>query len=418
MSALKISKTKDYFIKDNKPYFYFADTVWSAFYLISPKEWEEYLDYRRSQGFNALQISILPLGDTEKPSLHPFKVTEKGYDFFTINEDFFDRACLFLETAVSKGFQPNLVLIWVNYIRNSHVQKRDQSQYMPEEAIEPYVRYVVKRFSRFNPMYMISGDTFLESPDVTRPYLLALDTLKSLDPGALTTLHLAITHDVPQEFIQNKNLDYYMAQSSHILDQQYNTYELPTGFYRKEVKRPIVNGEPCYESHCNAGKYGRFDAFYMRRAFWQSVLSGAKAGFTYGAHGIWNWYEDGRYFHPWGGRPLDWRSAMRLPGSWDVAYCKWLFEMYELFDIEPAQDKLLFESPEVRMAASPGNDKILIYYPYNEEIRVSLDLGEYDCRLIHLASKVVSKPRLVCSKDETVIKMHGFNEDVLFVATR
>ena len=36
----------------------------------------------------------------------------------------------------------------------------------------------------------------------------------------------------------------------------------------------------------------------MRRAAWQSVLSGADAGITYGANGIWNWYKKGMPVNP------------------------------------------------------------------------------------------------------------------------
>ena len=57
---ITISENKRYFKKNNKNFFYFADTCWSAFTNIDLDSWEYYLQYRRRQGFNVLQINILP----------------------------------------------------------------------------------------------------------------------------------------------------------------------------------------------------------------------------------------------------------------------------------------------------------------------------------------------------------------------
>lgn len=47
--------------EEDRPFFYLADTVWMAFANLTVDEWERYLAHRRLQGFNALQISILPV---------------------------------------------------------------------------------------------------------------------------------------------------------------------------------------------------------------------------------------------------------------------------------------------------------------------------------------------------------------------
>ena len=38
-------------MKNGKPFFYLADTCWSAFTNIKDNDWDYYLDYRKSQGF-------------------------------------------------------------------------------------------------------------------------------------------------------------------------------------------------------------------------------------------------------------------------------------------------------------------------------------------------------------------------------
>ena len=77
------------FIKDGKPFFYLADTCWSAFTNIRENDWHYYLQYRKRQGYNVLQINILPQWDASGTDLNyvPYALKEDGgYDFTKINE--------------------------------------------------------------------------------------------------------------------------------------------------------------------------------------------------------------------------------------------------------------------------------------------------------------------------------------------
>ena len=68
-------------MKNGKPFFYLADTCWSAFTNIKDNDWDYYLDYRKSQGFNTLQINILPQWDASATDLcyEPFEVIDGKY---------------------------------------------------------------------------------------------------------------------------------------------------------------------------------------------------------------------------------------------------------------------------------------------------------------------------------------------------
>ena len=46
----------------------------------------------------------------------------------------------------------------------------------------------------------------------------------------------------------------------------------------------------------SSNMYGRFHQFEIRRAAWQSILTGAFAGITYGAAGIYSWHTYGKDF--------------------------------------------------------------------------------------------------------------------------
>lgn len=427
MNGLRISDTRDYFIQDGKPFFFLADTVWMAFSNPSLEEWEEYLDYRRMQGFNAVQICVPTLicGGAPDTGLYSFELDASGkLDLSRINTVYFERAAKMLEMAVEKGFVPVLVVLWSDYVKGTWSNQRWPDNTMPLEAVKPYAEYIVRLFAPYRPVYIACGDTDLRSGEARQYYKIILDTIKTITPDALTTIHLggpgyATQLDVPDEIMYSEQYDFYMFQSGHVSKEQQFTHILPKGFYDKPVKRPIVNGEPCYEGHSFLDTFGRYNEFYVRRAVWHCILSGGKAGITYGAHGIWGWHRKTKVFEDEniGGKPLAWRDALQFKGAWDAGFAKHIVETYSLFDIEP-KEAILNNTPEIRMAVSKDSDRIVIYAPHNTDIEVNMDLSRYDWTLINLSDRIYTKPVVQCGAEKSVIKIHPFNSDVLLIGRK
>jgi hypothetical protein len=421
MQKFKISQTKDYFIHGSRKVFCLADTVWSAFKKISIEEWEAYLEYRKTQNFNVLQINILNQYDAGEKGkrLSAFNYLSDGtIDYFSFNKNYFEKAEKMLEMAVEKGFIPALVVLWGNYVEGTWQSKLDPAFIMPFGAVKTYAEYVAKTFSKYNPLYLISGDTDLCSDEAIKYYKTALDTIKAISPEALTTLHIqGCKSDLPDLFVESKNLDFYMYQSSHSIEGQHLAHQLAGDFYNKPVKRPIINGEPCYEGHGYGFKYGRFNAFDVRKAMWQSILAGAKAGITYGAHGVWSWHTAGSKFEgeEYSSTPYDWRTALHFEGAWDAAYLKWLFELYDMFDIEPQNELLMNKTEEIRISTSIDQKKIFIYVPYTIEVKLKFNLNNFEMVMIDLSNKMVLKPKLELNENISIIKMHDLNSDVLII---
>jgi hypothetical protein len=423
MSKLTISQTRDFFEKDGKPFFYLADTLWTAFSNYSLEEWEEYLEYRQGQGFNAFQANLLTQWDGGKPDtgLYPFKRDSSGkFDYGRLNEAYFERARAMVETASKKGFTPVLVVLWCNYVKDTWASNNNPLNIMPLEVVKSFTEYAAKLFSPYHPIYLASGDTNFGSEQASLVYLAAMETIKSISPGALVSLHLGGgLSEVPEVLINSENYDFYMYQSSHNLESQDLAYKLARDFIGKPVKRPVVNGEPCYEGHAFGGKYGRYNEFHVRKAIWQSLLSGAKAGVTYGAHGVWGCYREGKEFanEGYGGKPLPWRTGLRLKGAWEASFAKWVFETFHLFDLEP-REAVLNDTPEIRMSVSRDSNKVVLYVPYNADVRVDMDLGGYDWTVVNLSDKWFAKAVVQVEHRGSVIRMHDFNSDALILGTR
>lgn len=424
MIRLAVSNTGNFLTMNHKPFFYLADTVWSVFSNASLDEWEEYLAYRRMQGFNILQINVLYQWDAveEGRSIYPFPRKENGsFDFGKPVADYFDRAQTMLDMAVSCGFTPALVLLWCNFVPGTWASRRAPEQVMPRETVRPYVEYALERFSRFDPIYIISGDTDLDTEEASDYYRIVLDTIEEMSPRSLVTMHLAGSRFPTERFIQHKKLDFYMFQSGHGFAEEEIPYArnpalMSEKFVRLAVKKPVINGEPCYEG-INSYEGERFSAAQVRKAIWKSLLSGASAGTAYGAHGVWSWHRKADMGKAQGLDPFDWRIALRFDGAWDAVYAKWVFETYNLFGVEPV-DREKTGNDRVCVSSSRNGDRMAVYIPYSMDVELPVDLTGYHCTMLHLEKRNAISPEVETSNGRSCIRMSPFNSDALFIAWR
>lgn len=420
MRHLQTAASQDRFLRDGKPFFYLGDTVWMAFCKLSLPEWADYLHYRRQQGFTALQIALFPiLHDTSDVSNDrmPFHADAKGhFDFARINEEYFDHAEEMLEMAVQAGFVPNLHILWANYIPDTWASRGMPESAIPKEYLEPVYRYVVRRLKKFEPIYTITGDVRFSDPLVEEYAGIVLNIVGEEDPGAITSLHLAPDEVIPEGLVQNPNLKFYSYQSGHDYTPHDRPAKLAKEFLAYSVKRPILNTEPCYEGHKHNFREGRHTALDIRVALWNSLLSGAKAGIGYGAHGVWSFHKRGQAFNNPGfsGIPYDWSVALRFSGAWDAGFIRTLFELYDLWEIEPCE---LVESTLPDMAASclPDQSKLVVYLPYSSPLTISADLRGYKATMIVLDQKNFVRPDVVYEDGKTKLPPHDFNSDVLYL---
>ncbi|WP_303974965.1 DUF4038 domain-containing protein [Streptococcus merionis] len=422
---LQISDTKRTFTRNGFPFFYLADTCWSAFTNISEDDWIYYLDYRKAQGFNVIQVNMLWQWDASGSLVDslPFEKRLDGtFDYDKPNESYFDRAYRMIAEADKRGFTIALVLFWVNYLPDTWASKFiNQTGIFPKDKVEGYVSDIVHRYDEFNPIYVISGDTDFPSEEVIDYYELALNKVKSLVPHALTTLHIrGRESSLPVRLRENPNLDFYMYQSGHNSFYPEMPYYLAEEFYRMEPIRPLLNSEPCYEMMGYSGSsYGRWSREDVRRAAWQSVLSGAHAGLTYGAAGIYSWHIDQTGFNRNLGEgfdyPYDWRDALKFRGAWDYGFVREIFERYEMYDLFPSQNKLIHKSNDIRVAEN--SRFIFVYVPHNTRISLRGNLSQCSACYIDLDQhfQMLISCHYQQKHDQTVYEMHKFVRDALLI---
>ncbi|MDR0472230.1 MAG: DUF4038 domain-containing protein [Treponema sp.] len=421
---ITIAPSKDHFIRNGKKTFILADTVWTGLSNASETEWDAYLDYRRMQNYNALQLSVLQQWDGGAPDsgLYPFALKENGFfDYNRLNAEYFSRALKLLTKAVETGFIPMLIILHASYTAGTWAVKDRPEAVMPLDVVKSYSEYAANMFKHLNPIYIVAGDTNFNDEKTNLYFRTALESVKKADPSGLTCFHLTAGADLPDEFVKSPLLDFYILQPGHRGDKTCMAYGLIQEYYQKTEKRPIVNGEFFYEGHSYTQElYGRYNAFDQRRAMWQSVLAGAKAGIGYGAQGLWGWYRQGKEFgnEGYGGKAFPWHVALNFKGAWEGSFLKYIFDQYDLFDIEPAEIILNtheLQRKEIRAAKSADNRKIVIYMPFAEEITVAGDLSVYDFTAVDMSEKHFAKPHISCSPEKSVIRMPDFNSDGLYI---
>lgn len=421
MSRLTVNSDQSTFLLDGKPFFYLADTVWSAFTNITEEEWLYYLKRRKEQGFNVLQINTLPQWDRcmSDTGLYPF-ATEDGqkFDFSRWNEAYYTNAARMCDMAVKEGFQLALIVLWVNYVPNTWGSRITDRNVMPADFVREYTEKIVQVFDRFDPVYVVSGDTDFDDPQAAGYYRDALEILCEKSPHTLKTMHIKRGYDIiPEEFLDK--LDFYMFQSGHNRDGQDMAYILPENFLRKYPKKPLINAEPCYEQMgYSRNYYGRFGQQDIRKAAWSSILSGACAGVTYGAHGVWNWQKLGKPANPVLGEgfdaPFPWNEAIQFPGAWDYGFIRQFMRENRIGELIPANGLLKNDTDQIRMAHTPDG-RYLIYLPYSTKVVLGKRLEGYAVRGIDLETGRRAFVESEGKDDEMVIEMHPFYKDALLI---
>lgn len=413
-------KNNRYFEKDGKPFFYLADTMWSTFTNISMTDWKYYLKKRKELGYNVLQINTMPQWDRsvseDTYNSYPFATEDNYFDLKEKDEGYFKNAEAMLKVAVEMGFTPALVVLWCNYIEGTWAANFNKTPRFKKEDIEEYSQIVFNHFDKFNPIYIVSGDTDFEDENSHDFYELSLNKLGELSPSSLKVLHIrGRDNHIPDKLRNNSNLSFYYFQSGHNSSHMDMPYKLAEDFYVMEPKKPSLNSEPCYEfMGYSRGLYGRFTREDVRRAGWQSVFAGATSGLTYGAHGVWSWHEHDAVFGAELGEsfiaPMCWRDALELKGASDYGYLKEFVISHNLFEATPSK-YLANDISEIRELETDKH--LYLYVPISYRLRLNqtfksakyFDLvtkTEYQMKLDFLDNQTII-PQTTCINDYVIV---------------
>ncbi|TFH04034.1 MAG: DUF4038 domain-containing protein [Spirochaetales bacterium] len=428
---VEIARDNRHFTRNGRPWFYLADTAWSTMTNPTDQEWDRYLDLRAEQGFTAIQVNILPQWDRSGSAIpiEPFAVQSDGtgtaYDFSRPNTEYFELVTRRTAAITARGMVPVVVLLWCDFVPDTWASQRMPGNIIPGSDLEAYLELAVKATAPSAPIYMVSGDTDFQTDRSVAYYQLGLEVAKRLDPQGLTTLHLnGEKVEIDERLQQSELLDFYNYQSGHSASSTDKPYLMAQAFFEKKPARPIVNAEPCYEGHARGPMSQRYSAYEVRRAAWQSVLSGASAGVTYGAHGIWSWHREGLPFKAvnFAGIPYPWDTAIRFEGAWDYGYLKTVIQEHGLFDLVPVDLGSAGSAPDspaipdgFRASFSKSTGLTVIYLPFPLDLSLPKEFADLQWKRVDLDLHRVATPRVVSGNDGCWISKGEQLSDALLI---
>ena len=158
---LKVSENHRFLATENNdPFFWLGDTGWLLFIKLTREETENYLEIRRLQGFNVIQVMVLhdvrnavnAYGDSaitnhqvDKPLITPGSSFDDPLQY-----DFWDHADWVIDVAASKGIYMALVPVWGSNVRAGNVTT---------EQAERYGEWIAARYkNKQNIIWLNGGD--------------------------------------------------------------------------------------------------------------------------------------------------------------------------------------------------------------------------------------------------------------------
>lgn len=378
MQKLQVSENNRFFqTADGKPFFWMGDTGWLLFVKCNREDAVHYLETRKKQGFNVVQVMVLHdmnntknvygdnaliNEDASRPNVTP------GSDFTNADAyDYWDHVDFIVAEAAKRGIYMAMVPVWGSNVKSGKVNAQQG---------EAYAKFLANRYKDdSNIIWLNGGDVKgIEGMDVWK---VIGPTLKSLDPNHLVTYHPRGRTSSSDWFHNEAWLDFNMFQSGHknyaqdTSSNETNHYGednwkfVDVDYNLKPVK-PTMDGEPSYENiphglHDSLQPRWK-DSDLRRYAYW-SVFAGG-AGFTYGENGVMQFNKMGDWTENYG-VTKDWKQTIESPGAKQMVFLKKLMLSHPYFERVPAQDAVVNSGEKYdRVAGTKGNNYAM-FYVYN-----------------------------------------------------
>ena len=370
LGKLIVSKNGRFLMQeDGEPFFWLGDTAWLLFNRLNKKEAEYFLEVRRQQGFNVIQvmgIHSLPIKNFygNEPFINndvskPVRLNDSAH------EGYWEHVDDIIDIAEQKGLYIAIVPVWGSVVKAGKASV---------EQARTYGTWLGERFChRPNIIWLNGGDV---RGDVCTEVWDALgESIKAVANDQLMTFHPFGRTQSSIWFHDRSWLDFNMFQSGHRRygqggqDGDNNHYgqdnwRYVENDYNKEPIKPTIDGEPSYEQ-IPQGLHDPSEPWWQahdvrRYAYW-SVFAGA-FGHTYGHSSVMQMhrkeYSDGDY-----GAKKFWDKAIFDEGAVQMQHLKNLIAAYPFFIRIPDQSVLASEQGEKyeRVAITRGNDYLFAY---------------------------------------------------------
>jgi hypothetical protein len=378
MPLLKLASNKKYFTtSDGRPFFWMGDTGWLLFIKLNNEETLQYLDKRKEQGFNVIQVMVLH--DLEKAvnrygdsALHNGDVSKPFIRTGLNSHDFWKHVDFVIDAAAKRGIYLALVPVWGTNVKNGHVSVA---------AARSYAKFLGQRYKNRNNIIWLNGGD-INGSDSIAVWNEIGDGLKKYDGRHLVGFHPRGRTSSSRWFQSSHWLDFNMFQSGHRNYAQDtskgethygedNWKYIDEDLAKKPVK-PTLDGEPSYEGipqglHDTTQPY--WNANDVRRYAWWSVLEGG-AGFTYGNNAVMQFHQPSDKGSAYGAKEF-WYTAINDTGAGQMIYLKNLLLSKPYFERVADPDMIIYNGQHhQRISVAKGKNYAIIYTYTGDKFRL------------------------------------------------
>lgn len=383
---LKVAPNARHLTSGNgEPFFWLGDTAWEIVWKSRLEQAKQYIADRKKKKFSVIQIV---------PMTHQFfyegtgPVNRYGQPYFLEknygkpNPRYFDYLDSLVQVINDSGMVAAIVPLWAYYNELHPTQYNFQSLNREQSLI--IARYIGARYAGSHCVWIVGGDNRYTTLQQKVFWTEFARTLKKAEGNQhLVTVHPA-GFTASFDFFDHTTdwLDFHMYQSSHVAEGNY-TWQAAAKGYTLSPRKPIVNGEAVYEDiydrlwepgDTSSVQSNRIRPQDVRQASYESILSGALIGVTYGANGIWQWNtaEQPGTHHP---RVIV-DSSWNFPGSSQMTVLKdWLIKL-QWHQLQPQPERVLAHRSLTDFIPLAGTgDSLLVGYMPVGTSSVSLNLG-------------------------------------------
>lgn len=391
--------TKDHKIfKENGEIFFFcADTAWEIFHKLTFDEAKYFIDNRAEKGYNALQcVAVAELDGLHTPTYEGKLLPFSDLENLTVNEAYFDHVKRVIEYANSKGIFMTVVPMWgCHIVPNLAWGNGVKPVFNDPDKAYKFLKYLANKLKGLDVIWMLGGDRPFDTPERRAVIAAMAKAIREVSGhDQLITAHTQGGLSLWDMLEQPDYLDFVTWQTGH-MGQCYPSWR-PISQDYKRLPIPVLNSEPCYESHPimastaweRIDNFTRFSDKEVRRCCYWSVFSGG-AGITYGCYGIWQMRrpEDENNKIPESAASAYsndtipyWYDSLNFPAAFQIPYLKRFIEkLPNVQTLRPAPELLLSDNPtderHVEVLSNETHDFIAAYIP--EPLTLTLDVSVF-----------------------------------------
>lgn len=405
---------------DGSPFFWMACTAWNGALKSTPEDWDYYLDQRKKNHYNTIQLVTTEWRGLDKTpeGLTAFKGTGK----IRIHPEFFKRIDARIDEANAKGFLVSPVILWA--LPSGQGRELSPGYTLPLDEAVLLAKYIVARYQGNHVVWTLGGDGKYYDDQELKWKEIGRRVFNDID-HAPVTLHPHGRSFVGDLYAQEDWYSLMGYQSSHS-NAEGTVNWINKGpmaeMWSKLKPMPYINMEPNYEEI-------RFTitAKDVRNAAYWSIFATPIAGVTYGANGIWPWLAEGERIlnHNDKGGVTGWRKSIEFPGSIEMGYLTEFINQLEWWNLYPANEILPSQPGNekynhwISVVKSPDDNTIVAYIPEKSEVKLFNPKGyNYEAQWFNPVNGKFSDAKIIQYEDETMEKVNYDTGERMMVVVR